>query len=478
MFAPGTLINDRYTLQDKLGDNLLRQTWLAKDNQSQNSVILKLLAFGSPMQWQDLTLFEREAAILKNISHPRIPKYIEYFTIEEKYNYFVLVQSYIPGHSLQKMLDRGKRFSELDLKTLATQILEILSYLHQLNPRVLHRDLKPSNIIWGEDNYIYLIDFGAVQIQAATPGKSFTVVGTYGYTPIEQFGGKTVPASDLYALGCTLIHLLTGIAPAELPQRSGKIYFRNLTNLDRKFIKWIEWLSDPMVDKRPLSAAIALHNLNKKSRNNKSLTRNIAKSISNALFLKPNQLVFAAKFGLNASKPPRKSKISWDCTGEVLNIKIPAIGMFATQDLSEFIALVIVICWFGPLFLVLLASFTLPASLLMLTLIVYLLISDLERRLTTIDLYLGRKYLIVAYKILGINLNLLKLPKNKITQLSFLVDRQEKKGLISLNCGQKKYLLNILKRCSVQEKAWITLILSNWSDLPVTDKSRLKNIYQ
>ena len=137
---------------------------------------------------------KREAKILQNLSHPRIPKYIEYFTLERDYNYFALVQSYIPGHSLQNLLDRGKRFTELDLRSFATQILEILSYLHQLNPRVLHRDIKPSIIIWGEDNYIYLIDFGAVQIQAPTAGKNFTVVGTYGYTPMEQFGGKTVPA--------------------------------------------------------------------------------------------------------------------------------------------------------------------------------------------------------------------------------------------------------------------------------------------
>ena len=478
MLAKGTLLNDRYKLQEKLGDNLLRQTWLAKDNQSRNLVILKLLAFGGLMQWQDLTLFEREAKILKNLSHPRIPKYIEYFTLERDYNYFALVQSYIPGHSLQNLLDRGKRFTELDLRSFANQILEILSYLHQLNPRVLHRDIKPSNIIWGEDNYIYLIDFGAVQIQAPTAGKNFTVVGTYGYTPMEQFGGKTVPASELYALGCTLIHLLTGTSPAELPQRSGRIYFRNLTDLDRQFIVWLEWLSDPIVDKRPVSAQLALQNLNKKFQKNKYLTQNITKSISDVLFLKPNQLLFAAKFGLNASKPPKKSRILLARTGEVVNIKIPALGIIPTQDLSEFLALTIVICWFGPLFLVILASFPLLSSLLIFTPILYSLISYFDRRLTSIDLYLGRKYLIIAYKLMGINLNSLKLSKNQITQLKFIVAREQERGSIHLKCGKKRYFLNVLKHCSIQEKAWITLILSNWSDLPVTDRSKLKNIYR
>ncbi len=310
MLANRTILNERYVLQEKLSDNSIRQTWLAKDKHSSELVILKLLIFGTPMQWRDLNLFEREGKILQNIAHPRIPKYIEYFTVAKDYNYFALVHSYIPGESLQNLLTRGKRFTELDLRLIATQVLEILSYLHQLNPSVLHRDIKPSNIIWGQDNYIYLIDFGAVQIQAPTAGKSFTVVGTYGYTPLEQFGGKAAPASDLYALGCTLIHLATGIAPAELPQKQGIIDFRALTNLERKFIKWIEWLSAPILAQRPSSAQIALATLKTESVSerlptNKYFLQKVAKSISNLLIRKPNQFLFATKFGLKANKPPR-----------------------------------------------------------------------------------------------------------------------------------------------------------------------------
>lgn len=74
----------------------------------------------------------------------------------------------------------------------------------------MHRDIKPSNLIWGEDQHVYLVDFGAVQAQAAVTGVTFTVVGTSGYAPLEQFWGRAVAASDLYALGATLIHLLTG----------------------------------------------------------------------------------------------------------------------------------------------------------------------------------------------------------------------------------------------------------------------------
>jgi Serine/threonine protein kinase len=92
--------------------------------------------------------------------------------------------------------------------------------LHELSPPVLHRDIKPSNLILDDSEQIYLVDFGAVQAQASVTGVTFTVVGTSGYAPLEQFWGRgAVAASDLYALGATLIHLLTNTYPADLPQK-------------------------------------------------------------------------------------------------------------------------------------------------------------------------------------------------------------------------------------------------------------------
>jgi serine/threonine protein kinase len=170
-------------------------------------------------------LFEREAQVLKQLNHPRIPQYRDYFAIDDRMLWFGLVQDYIPGTSLKDLLSQGKRFSQEQVRQIAVEVLQILIYLHELNPPVLHRDIKPSNLILGDDGQVYLVDFGAVQDRAAKEGATFTVVGTYGYAPMEQFGGRTVPASDLYALGTTLIHLLTGIAPADLPQDDLRIQF-------------------------------------------------------------------------------------------------------------------------------------------------------------------------------------------------------------------------------------------------------------
>lgn len=263
MLEVGQILQTRYQLKENLGQNAGRQTWLAEDltTQPRENVIVKLLTFGDQVQWESLRLFEREAGILKQLDHPRIPKYRDYFSIDDRILWFGLVQDYIPGSSLRELLDRGQKFSEKQIRQVAIEILNILVYLHELNPTVLHRDIKPSNLILGEDKRIYLVDFGAVQDRAIAERVTFTVIGTYGYAPMEQFGGRAVPASDLYALGASLIHLLTGVLPADLPQRKMRIQFSDLVSIDPYLIKWIETLTEPDVEDRFSTARQALQAL-------------------------------------------------------------------------------------------------------------------------------------------------------------------------------------------------------------------------
>lgn len=266
MLQAGQVLHERYQLKQKLGQNAGRQTWLAEDLAAQPAgfplvgapVIVKLLSFGGDVQWDDLKLFEREAQVLKQLSHPRIPKYRDYFSIDDRTLWFGLVQEYIPGSSFKELLNQGIKFTEKELRKIAEEILKILVYLHELNPPVLHRDIKPSNLIRGEDKRVYLVDFGAVQDKAAAEGATFTVVGTYGYAPVEQFGGRAVPASDLYALGATLIHLATGTSPADLPQRDMRIQFSDRVSLSPSFSSWIGHLTEPALERRFRSAGEAL----------------------------------------------------------------------------------------------------------------------------------------------------------------------------------------------------------------------------
>jgi len=266
MFNPQQILAQDYQLQQQLGRTAAgRQTWLATDLHSHEPVIVKLLAFAPQMQWEELKLFEREAQVLQALNHPRIPCYRNYFSLDQQTGagvpWFGLVQDYIPGACLQELLEQGKRFTEKQVHQIAREVLNILVYLHELSPPVLHRDIKPSNLILGEDKYIYLVDFGAVQAQAAVTGVTFTVVGTSGYAPLEQFWGRAVASSDLYALGATLIHLLTGTPPAELPQKDSRIQFAHLISIKPNFVRWIEQMTQIAIEKRFSTAQEALEAL-------------------------------------------------------------------------------------------------------------------------------------------------------------------------------------------------------------------------
>src|ERR671932_1006921 len=327
MLQAEQVLQERYQLKQKLGQNAGRQTWLADDLQHIpfELAIVKLLAFGGEVQWDDLKLFEREAQVLNQLNHPRIPKYRDYFSIDERSLWFGLVHNYIPGTSLKELLNQGKRFSEQQVRQIAIDVLEILIYLHELNPSMLHRDIKPSNLILGEDEQVYLVDFGAVQDRAVKEGATFTVVGTYGYAPMEQFGGRAVPASDLYALGATLIHLLTGTPPADLPQRNMRIQFSDRVSLKLHFVRWIEGLTEPDVEQRLSTAHQALEALN---------SRHTPHS-----FLPVHQ--------------PYGSRISCQKSPTQLDIKIPGRGIQASDTFLLFFVLI----WYGGTFPIGLLSF-------------------------------------------------------------------------------------------------------------------------
>jgi serine/threonine protein kinase len=264
----GQILGDRYQIQSQLGKQTGRHTFLAQALKTGTAVVVKLLIFSPDFKWTDLNLFEREAETLKHLDCRSIPEYIDYFEVQtDTYQGFALVQSYIEAKSLKEQVETGRKFSESELQELAKSILGILIYLHGLNPPVIHRDLKPSNILLKDRSghsigNVYLIDFGSVQTVSQQGQSTLTIVGTYGYMPPEQFGGRTVAASDLYSLGTTLIYLATGIHPADLPQKDGKIQLNNLANLSPAFVHWLGQLIEPSLEKRFVSAQAANQALN------------------------------------------------------------------------------------------------------------------------------------------------------------------------------------------------------------------------
>ena len=260
----GKILAERYQLDRPLGKKVGRQTWLARDRHTEQQVVVKLLLFDASLQWDDFKLFEREAEVLKSLEHPSIHRYLDFFELDETWGKgFALVQSYILAESLEEHLKSGRNFSEADAQEIARSLLQILQYLHDRKPPAIHRDIKPSNILLGDRSghrlgAVYLVDFGSVQTSIAKQTGTMTIVGSYGYMPPEQFSGRAIPASDLYGLGATLIRLVTGEHPADLPQEDLCVRFERAADLSPEFTCWLQRMVEPIPGRRIASAAEAL----------------------------------------------------------------------------------------------------------------------------------------------------------------------------------------------------------------------------
>jgi outer membrane protein assembly factor BamB/tRNA A-37 threonylcarbamoyl transferase component Bud32 len=153
--------------------------------------------------------FEREANILASLSHPAIPKIFDYFS-EGNRSYLIL--EFIEGKNLEDLLEeRHGPFSQEEVVDWALQVSDVLAYLHSHTPPVIFRDIKPDNLMLQPDGRIMVIDFGIAKV--FEHGQRGTMIGTEGYSPPEQYRGVAEPRGDLYALGATIHHLLTGRDP-------------------------------------------------------------------------------------------------------------------------------------------------------------------------------------------------------------------------------------------------------------------------
>ncbi len=153
-----------------------------------------------------------EPNILKRLNHPALPRI---FDIVEHDEYLYIIEDYVEGISLERELENEKRFSEERVLDWCKQLCEVLLYLHTLTPNpIIFRDIKPANIILTYDEKIKLVDFGIAREYKATSGNDTAYMGTRGYAAPEQYGGMQSDArTDIYSLGVTLYHLLTGNAP-------------------------------------------------------------------------------------------------------------------------------------------------------------------------------------------------------------------------------------------------------------------------
>src|SRR5579885_3916771 len=214
MIAPHTIIGGRYRIVKLLGGGGMKLVYLAEDLRlaARKCALAEMVdAFTSPeAQQQAISAFQREADMLAQLSNEHIPRVFDRFS---EGNHHFLVMEYIDGVTLEDQIKQnGGRLPSEQVVDIALQVLDTLDYLHHLEPPVIYRDLKPSNIMVTADGQAKLIDFGIAR--HFQPLSNATMIGTQGYAPPEQYRGKVELRSDLYALGATMHHALSGRDPA------------------------------------------------------------------------------------------------------------------------------------------------------------------------------------------------------------------------------------------------------------------------
>jgi serine/threonine protein kinase/sugar lactone lactonase YvrE len=206
------LLRDRYRGQSVLGQGGFGKTYLALDEQKQTPCVIKQFLPQSSMA-QAAERFRLEAQQMATLgSHPHIPQLLDF--IEQNQQQFI-VQEWIKGDNLAQILLQKGAFRETEVLTLLHELLPVLQFLHQ--HQVIHRDIKPENIIQRSQGTFALVDFGAAKTTSQTTlNKTGTIIGSANYAAPEQTFGKAIFASDIYSLGVTCLHLLTGVSSFQL----------------------------------------------------------------------------------------------------------------------------------------------------------------------------------------------------------------------------------------------------------------------
>ena len=244
----GTLRSGRYAIIGELGSGSQAETLDAVDKLNGRAVAIKRFQVRGAKGWKDVELAEREARVLSTLSHPNLPVYIEHF---EEDGALYLVMEKIEGETLASLRRRRATLALADVARFLADADSVLSYLHSRVPPIIHRDIKPGNVILRQDGSFAFVDFGSVRDQLKPEGGS-TVVGTFGYMAPEQFQGRALPGSDVYAVGATALSLVTGREPEDLPHRGLAIDVRQAlgSGAEPWLLRVLSSMLDPDPDKR------------------------------------------------------------------------------------------------------------------------------------------------------------------------------------------------------------------------------------
>ena len=217
MLQIGQLVDGKYKILNKVGQGGMSIVYLAMNEKANKQWAIKEVRKDGVKDFevvkQGLVV---ETDLLKKLSHPNLPSIID--VIEDK-DTFLIVMDYIEGNPLSKVLEEYGAQPQEYVIDWAKQLCDVLGYLHTRHPAIIYRDMKPSNVMLKPDGNVTLIDFGTAREFKEKNLADTTCLGTVGYAAPEQFGGmgQTDGRTDIYCLGATLYHLITGKNPSEPP---------------------------------------------------------------------------------------------------------------------------------------------------------------------------------------------------------------------------------------------------------------------
>ena len=218
MAAIGTVVDGKYEILKLVGKGGMSKVYLAMDKRLNKSWAIKEIQKNARDKNNAVVVQSAiaEANMIKSLDHPTLPRIVD---IIDNGNVIYIVMDYIEGESLNKVLEREGAQPQDRVIEWAKELCEVLGYLHSRNPKIIYRDMKPANVMLKPDGSLKLIDFGIAREYKEQNIEDTVSLGTKGYAAPEQFGGKgqTDERTDIYCLGVTLYHLVTGQNPCEPP---------------------------------------------------------------------------------------------------------------------------------------------------------------------------------------------------------------------------------------------------------------------
>ena len=218
MATVGTFIAGKYEILKLIGHGGMSEVYLAMDINLNKQLAVKEIKRNIKDANNDIIVQSAiaEANLMKRLDHPNLPRIVDIITRDDL---IYVVMDYVEGETLKKILETEGAQNQDDVIEWAKELCDVLDYLHSQDPPIIYRDMKPANIMLQPNGNIKLIDFGIAREYKEQNLEDTVCLGTKGYAAPEQFGGKgqTDARTDIYCLGATLHHLLTGHSPTEPP---------------------------------------------------------------------------------------------------------------------------------------------------------------------------------------------------------------------------------------------------------------------